>query len=57
MARSRRNLNDDSVNDSRAVSPSSEGSSDEQGVKETPRGRTGKQSRADVDTEMDVRAS
>ena len=56
MARSRRNLNDDSLNDSRAVSPSSEGSSDE-GVKEAPRGRSGKQSQADVNTEMDVRAT
>jgi hypothetical protein len=56
MARSRRNLND-SRNDSRAASPSSDGSSDEQGDKEVLRGRSGKQSGADVDTEMDVRAS
>jgi len=52
MARSRRNLND-----SRAASPSDEGSSDEQGVKEPPRGRSGKQERDDADAEMDVRAS
>lgn len=48
MARSRRNLND-----SRAASPSDEGSSDEQ----SPRGRTSKQERVDADAEMDVRAS
>lgn len=49
MARSQRNLND-----SRPQSPSDEGSSDEQGIKETPRGRTGKQ--AKKSDEMDVRA-
>lgn len=47
MARSQRNLND-----SRPQSPSDEGSSDEQSIKEAPRGRTGKQAKAD---EMDVR--
>ncbi|KAF2662232.1 choline-phosphate cytidylyltransferase B [Lophiostoma macrostomum CBS 122681] len=47
MARSRRNLND-----SRPQSPSSDSSSDERSVKDTPRGRPGKQSQSD---EMDVR--
>ncbi|KAF2467109.1 cholinephosphate cytidylyltransferas-like protein [Lindgomyces ingoldianus] len=48
MARSRRNLND-----SRPQSPSSEGSSDDQSMKDPPRGRSGKQPQSD---EMDVRA-
>jgi len=42
MARSQRNLND-----SRPQSPSDEGSSDEQNIKEPTRGRTGKQSHDD----------
>ncbi|ORY09345.1 hypothetical protein BCR34DRAFT_487428 [Clohesyomyces aquaticus] len=48
MARSRRNLND-----SRPQSPSDDGSSDDQGVREPPRGRSSKQAQSD---EMDVRA-